>query len=79
MAKSLPDVHAALMDQLARLNNATPEDLKVEIERSRAMAGVANAINSNAKTMMEITKTQAQLKGLPVKMPDALISGETRG
>lgn len=53
MAKNLEDLNEALHDQLNKLMDATGEDLKIEVERSRATANLAHCIIENGKLALQ--------------------------
>ena len=65
MKNSLEDMHNILMEQLQRLNDAdlSEEDISKEIERSRAMTGVAKAITENASTVIRAAQLQFDMSG----------------
>lgn len=49
---SLDKLNSALFDQLYRLNNAEGDKLDTEIERSKAMTGIAKNITESARTQL---------------------------
>lgn len=53
MANKLTDLNDALHAQLQRLESASGDNLKGEIERSRAVSGIAKNIVENAKLALE--------------------------
>lgn len=57
---TLGDMHNLLMEQLERLITAEPEDVDLEVKRSRAIAAVATSINSNSANIIELTKIRAE-------------------
>lgn len=60
---TLGDMHNILMAQLERLDLVSGDEIKSEIERTRSMAELATAINSNAKTMMEAMRLKSRVGG----------------
>lgn len=69
----LNDLNDHLFEQIERLNDPTltGEDLKQEISRAKAMAGLATPIVNSAKTFVDALKlagrgdvTQKALKGI---------------
>ena len=69
---SLGDVHNLLMEQLERLNEATPEQLDGEIQRSKAVSDISQAITNNARTMLNVMQLQCEYN---VNVPHALSPG----
>lgn len=59
------DLNNHLFEQLERLNDDEMggEDLKEEIERSRAMANISRVIIDNAKLSLDARKLRADLTG----------------
>lgn len=53
---SLSNLHRALLAQIDRLNSATAVSVETEIERSRAMASVANVVVRNGRLVLDATK-----------------------
>jgi len=51
--KTLSDLNEKLHEQLNRLCNSQGEELKAEIERTRAVSGIAREIVDNAKLVLE--------------------------
>ena len=57
MKNKLTDLNNHLFEALERLNDElTPEELEIELKRSKAITGVANAIISNASVALEAQK-----------------------
>ena len=58
MKNKLMDLNNHLFEALERLNDEdmTPEELEIELKRSKAITGVANAIISNASVALEAQK-----------------------
>jgi hypothetical protein len=50
---TLADLNDHLFTQMNRLANSKGDELKVEIERTRAMAGLAKEMTENAKLALE--------------------------
>ena len=75
MKNKLIDLNDHLFAQLERLNDekTTGEALASEIERSKALTGVACKIIDNAKLALDAEKLKAEYKGNPV-MPKMLES-----
>lgn len=65
MRNSLEDMHNLLMAELERLNDEdlTAEALDKEIERSKAMTGVAKAITENANTVIRAAQLKHDIDG----------------
>lgn len=68
--KTLADLNTALFDQLERLSKAEGETLKGEIERTRAVSGLAREIVENAKLALEAHRTIGGKQNTP-KMLEA--------
>jgi hypothetical protein len=66
---SLSTLNDHLFEQLDRLSSSKGEALKVEIERTRAMAGLAKEMTENAKLALEV---QRCLGGKPAATPKML-------
>lgn len=66
MKNSMTDLHNHLMAQMERLGeeNLTPEQIKAEVDRSKAMIGIAGAMIDNARIVLDAQK-------LLVEYPDA--------
>jgi hypothetical protein len=56
--KSLMDLNRILFDQLERLNGKEhkPEELKIELEKSRAVANLSQTMINNAKVLLDAEK-----------------------
>lgn len=73
MKNSLLDVHNILMEQLQRINEAeTPEEIEKEINKSRAVEGVAKTIVANANVMLNAAKlnTEYGMEAAPTLLID---------
>jgi hypothetical protein len=70
MKNKLTDLNNHLFAQLERLNDEelAPEEVKTEIERSRAMAGIAREIVSGAQTRLRAAELYANHGVLPADM-----------
>jgi len=64
---TLSDLNDHLFDQLKRLSTSKGEGLKEEIERTRAMSGLAKEMIENAKLALEAHRTIGN-KGAKPKM-----------
>lgn len=58
MSSNMNQVRAALIEQMARLNseNMTPEQLKAEVEKSRAMAELGGVLIDSAKAELDFIR-----------------------
>ena len=56
--KSLIDLNSILFNQLDRLNKEdfTPDKLKIELEKSRAITNLSQTMINNAKILLEADK-----------------------
>jgi len=56
--KNLIDLNTILFNQLDRLNkeNFTPDKLKIELEKSRAITNLSQTMINNAKILLEADK-----------------------
>ncbi|MDK6688308.1 hypothetical protein QP246_02390 [Aerococcus urinae] len=68
------DLNNHLFEQLERLNDESlsDEELKKEIERSKAMANVSTQIIDNSRLALEATKFKAEYGVWNEKMPELL-------
>ena len=69
---SLDKLNSALFDQLDRLNNAEGEKLDTEIERSKAMTGIAKNITESARTQLSAIALVKEWNIKPTELPEAL-------
>lgn len=62
MKNQLIDLHNHLFAQMERLNDEdlSPEELKNEVNRSKAMSGIARDIISNADLALRATKFKVE-------------------
>lgn len=77
MKNKLSDLNNHLFEQLERLNDEdlTPEDLKLEINRSKAMASVGKVIVDNANIVFVAKKYADEFSLENNEMPDVLKLG----
>ncbi len=72
---SLGQLNDFLFLELERLISADVRDeaaLRLEVERARSVAGIAQAINTNAGTVLRTVELQAQIRGTQVAVPKML-------
>ena len=76
MRNKLTDLNNHLFEQLERLNDPDleEEELKKEINRSKAMAGIANSIINNGRLLFDAHK-HANEYGLDGKEAKKLLPG----
>lgn len=74
MQNKLIDLNNHLFEQLERLNDEelTGEELKQEVDRSKAVQGVARAIIDNGNLALEAQKLVVEYGGRDVKLPGML-------
>jgi hypothetical protein len=65
MSNTLANLNESLFDQLNRLSDAKGEELKLEIERSKAMSGISREIIDNAKLALEAHRITVGSKTMP--------------
>lgn len=72
------DLNNHLFEQLERLNDEdlTDDDLKKEVERSKAITSVSKAIIDNAKNALDAQKLRAEYTG-KVDLPRILEGGSS--
>jgi len=57
MAKNkIQDLRDHLFEELERLRDAKPEEMKMEIERAKAFQGLSSAITATAKVEIDMVK-----------------------
>jgi len=80
MKNKLTDLNDHLFSQLERLNdeNIKGDDLKQEIERSRAVTGIAKEIVSNASLQLKALELKAEYQGLKEGEMPALLTGSAQ-
>ena len=77
-ANTLGRLNEILFAELERLNalDATDKDaLEAEVERSKAVQGVAKEINTSARSVLETAKLRAEWAGAKVAQPSKLLEG----
>ncbi|OHD24178.1 MAG: hypothetical protein A2Y38_24815 [Spirochaetes bacterium GWB1_59_5] len=67
-ANTLGGLNDHLFGQLDRLTTAKGDNLRVEIDRAKAMSNVANNIIENAKLALEAQRTLGAGKGAPAML-----------
>lgn len=74
------DLNNHLFEQLERLNDEELSDEKLakEIERSKAMVGVADKIINNANLVLKATELELEYSRTPKEIPPMLIGYEER-
>lgn len=70
---SLGHVHNLLIEEMERLMDADPVDVREEVERARALSSLAASVNNNAVTIMRAQQMQAELNKA---IPKMLTGGE---
>lgn len=73
---TLVDLNGYLFEQLERVNEAAPADIGQEVERARAMAGLADTIIQNANMVYKVAQYRDALAGGPARLPRMLGAGE---
>lgn len=74
-ANTLGRLNDVLFAELERLNDVDVGDkdaMKAEIERSKAVQGVAREINASASTILAHTELRARLHGINMTTPKML-------
>ena len=74
-ANTIGKLNEFLFDELDRLNAVDPRDkdaLKAEVERSKAIEGIAKAVIENANTVLDATRMRAQYTHATVELPRML-------
>jgi len=74
--QNIEGLNKHLFDQLDRLSNAglQGDDLRNEIERSKAISSVSKDVISSTKLSLDAARLQHEI-GTPVKMPRMLAIG----
>ena len=76
MKNKLADLNDYLFEQIERLNDVdvtNPEKLKAEVDRSKAITGVADKIIGNADLVLQAAKAQAGNAGQQTQVPKMLL------
>ena len=77
-ANTLGRLNEVLFAELERLNEVDVADeaaLRAEVERSKAVQGVAKEINQSAKSQLEAAQFRAEWAGAAVAQPSKLLEG----
>ena len=77
-ANTLGRLNEVLFAELERLNAVDVTDavaLQAEVERSKAVQGVAKEINTSAKTVLDTARMRAEWAGAKVAQPSKLLEG----
>ena len=75
MGNALSDLNNILFSQVQRLangENLNPEDMKKEIEKTKAIEGLSKQIISNAKLQLDAVKFSNTSRTAARQMPDVL-------
>ena len=75
MKNTLTDLNNYLFEQIERLNDdeLDPEQLRTEIDRSKAIEGIASAIIGNSKVMLDAAKIKDSMYEYKPKVPMMLL------
>ena len=71
----LNEVLFAELERLNALDVSDADALQAEIERSKAVQGVAKEINTSARSVLETAKLRAEWAGARVAQPSKLLDG----
>lgn len=71
----LNEVLFAELERLNALDVSDADALQAEIERSKAVQGVAKEINTSARSVLETAKLRAEWAGAKVAQPSKLLEG----
>lgn len=74
-ANTIGKLNDFLFEELGKLNAIDPHDkdaLKAEVERSKAIEGIAKAVIDNANTVLDATRMRAQYTQASVELPRML-------
>ncbi|OUC52557.1 hypothetical protein B7939_01145 [Eggerthia catenaformis] len=79
MKNTMLDLNNHLFEQLERLNDEdlSPEQLKTEIARAKAMASIAGNIIANSSNALDAIKLKTEYSR--VELPEFLIGVKKRG
>lgn len=75
---TLGRLNEVLFAELERLDAVDVTDeaaLRAEVERSRAVQGVAKEINTSARSVLETARLRAEWSGARVAQPSKLLEG----
>lgn len=75
---TLGRLNEVLFAELERLNAVDVSDaaaLSAEVERSKAVQGVAKEINTSARSVLETARLRAEWAGAKVAQPSKLLEG----
>ena len=75
---TLGDLNNILFEELERLNdeNLTGDNLKQEMDRAKAMTGVATQVVMTARTVLDAAKFQDDKMDIDSPMPRMLVGDE---
>jgi len=71
----LNEVLFAELERLNALDVSDADALQAEIERSKAVQGVAKEINISARSVLETAKLRAEWAGAKLAQPSKLLEG----
>ena len=71
----LNEVLFAELERLNALDVSDADALQAEIERSKAVQGVAKEINTSARSVLETAKLRAEWAGAKLAQPSKLLNG----
>ena len=71
----LNEVLFAELERLNALDVSDADALQAEIERSKAVQGVAKEINTSARSVLETAKLRAEWAGAKLAQPSKLLEG----
>ena len=71
----LNEVLFAELERLNALDSSDAAALQAEVERSKAVQGVAKEINISARSVLETAKPRAEWAGARVAQPSKLLEG----
>ena len=71
----LNEVLFAELERLNALDVSDADALQAEIERSKAVQGVAKEINTSARSVLETAKLRAEWAGAKLAQPSKLLDG----
>ena len=72
--RKVNDALLAELDRLESINLSSPDELRLEISRAKAVEGIAKATTENANTILTIARMQAERAGATsVPVPRMLV------